>query len=171
MTDGDTLRSSETRRKAQTSWIKVTAHATCTSSGCGIACPRFNTTSATDNFNSLFFERSADILIHGYAYRWNMTSYYRYGQRFRRVRFVNERFNASFLPMWHMADINNHFVSDCTREVRTEGRRGECTCFTPNPFSITGTVIIWHVSECVPGILSIYISLRHWRMTPAQRLI
>ena len=28
-----------------------------------------------------------------------------------------------------MADINNHFVSDCTIEVRTEGSRGKCTCF------------------------------------------
>ena len=56
---------------------------------------------------------------------WRMLStsklWYRYGQRFRRVRFVNESFKASVLPMWHMADINNHFVSDCTREVRTEG--------------------------------------------------
>ena len=83
--------------------------------------------------------------------------YHRYGQRFRRVRYVNERFKASFLPMWHMTDINNHFVSDCTREVRTEGSRGKCTCFTPNAFSITGTVSIRHVSECVPGVLSIYI--------------
>ena len=63
---------------------------------------------------------------------------YRYGQRFRRVRFVSERFNASFLPMRHMADINNHFVSDCTREVRIEGSRGKCTCFPPYAFSIQG---------------------------------
>ena len=56
-----------------------------------------------------------------------------------------------------MADINNHFVSDCTREVRTEGSRGKCTCFPPNSFGVTGTVSIWHVSECVPGVLSIYI--------------
>ena len=49
---------------------------------------------------------------------------YRYGQRFRRVRFVNERFKASFLPMWHMADINNHFVSDCTRGA-DRGKQGE----------------------------------------------
>ena len=90
---------------------------------------------------------------------------YRYGQRFRRVRFVNERFKASFLPIWHMADINNHFVSDCTREVRTEGSRGKCACFTPNPFSITGTVSVRHVSVCVPGVLFIYISLRRWRST------
>ena len=36
---------------------------------------------------------------------------------------------------------------------------------------ITGTIIIWHVSECVPDVLSIYISLRRWRNTPTQRLI
>ena len=96
---------------------------------------------------------------------------YSYGQRFRLVRFVNERFKASFLPMWHMADINNHIVSDCTREVRTEGSRRKCTCFTPNPFNITGTVLIWQVSVCVPGVLSINISLRRCRSTPAQRLI
>ena len=29
---------------------------------------------------------------------------------------------------------------------------GKCTCFIPNPFSITGTVLMWHVSECVPGV-------------------
>ena len=86
-------------------------------------------------------------------------------------RFVNERFKATFLPIWHLADINSHFVSDCSREVRTGGSRGKCTCFTPNPFSITGTVLMWHVSECVPGVLSIYISLRRWSGTPAQRLI
>ena len=66
---------------------------------------------------------------------------YRYGQWFRRVRFVNESFKASFLPMCRMADINNHFISDCTREVRIEGSRGKCTCCTPKPFSITGTVL------------------------------
>ena len=57
--------------------------------------------------------------------------------------------------MWHMADINNHSVSDCTREVRTEGSRGECTCCTPKPFSITGTVLMLHASECVPFLPSL----------------
>ena len=52
--------------------------------------------------------------------------------------------------------VNNHFASDCTREVRTEGSRRKCTCFPANAFSITGTVLIWHVSECVPGVLYIY---------------
>ena len=42
-------------------------------------------------------------------------------------------------------------------EVRTEGSRGKCTCFTPKQFSITGTVLMLHVSEFVPGVLSIYL--------------
>ena len=58
--------------------------------------------------------------------------FYMYGQRFRRVRLVNERFNASFLPMWHVVDINHHFVSDCTAEERSGGSRGKCTCFSLN---------------------------------------
>ena len=41
--------------------------------------------------------------------------------------------------------------------MRTEGSRGKCTCCTSKPFSITGIVLMLHVSECVPCVLSIYI--------------
>ena len=51
--------------------------------------------------------------------------------------------------MWHVADINHNFVCDCTTEVRTEGSKGKCMCFTPNPFSITGKFVMWHVSGFV----------------------
>ena len=67
---------------------------------------------------------------------------YRYGQRFGRVRLVNERFRESFLLMWHVADINHHFVSACTTEMWAEGSSEKSKCFTPDPFSITRTVSI-----------------------------
>ena len=34
--------------------------------------------------------------------------------------------------MGHVADINHHFLSDCTAEIRAEGSRGKRTCFSPN---------------------------------------
>ena len=37
-----------------------------------------------------------------------------FGQRFRRVRLVNESLRANSLPIWHVADFNRHFVSICT---------------------------------------------------------
>ena len=53
--------------------------------------------------------------------------------------------------------------------------------FTPLPsyavspveqtFSITGTVLMWHVSVCVPGVLCISNSLKLGISTPGQRLM
>ena len=62
--------------------------------------------------------------------------------------------NVVHSGLYEINNINNHFISDCTREVWTKVSRGKCTCFIQY---YRNSLNVARVRVCSGHIVYIYI--------------